>query len=388
MNKAKILSVAVLMISVFFLQCTDFAVQNKTDDPAFSKGDHGGKPGETDNMRGDEFGDLYVVLRNIDGKPDLVPAIGEKDEWTEKPVPVAFVWDGVTKDDEGAPVLAEDPAYSGEGFPAEVAGFDNNWAGYYTFGTEGVIEYDEVTGDMLTYNDRAPTSVELGRKNIARSPQSVLDNALKEAFKTLEGNFPLTIDYCGRLAGKLDGNPAGENKTIDSPRENMALYQALMLNGGISGPFMGTETVTPGFELNTKLNNLIAVHGFHWLDIAASCFAAAADKTDNLTVDEIVYVNQFLGINGEEDSKVYNHYVGYSYNRDRYNGRNIHVKYINDGAADEYLTITQAEGVYFFFTKKYNWTTNIAAFRTAADDAMQTLEFIHDEDSIVDWLGF
>ena len=106
----------VLLSLLLVVQCSENPVQTEQNvkaDPAELL--KYGKPGETDNKRGDEFGDLYVVLRDINGEPQEVWVMGKMDEMELNPKPVAFVWDGTLVD--GEPVLPEDSNFPGEGFP-------------------------------------------------------------------------------------------------------------------------------------------------------------------------------------------------------------------------------------------------------------------------------
>lgn len=72
--------------------------------------------------------------------------------------------------------------------------------------------------------------VEFGRLNIARAPDKVLDHSLLEALSKLDGGIlgeDITLDPSGRLT--IDG------VTIDSPLENLALYEALLSTAAVDG---------------------------------------------------------------------------------------------------------------------------------------------------------
>jgi len=411
MGTKNMLTMGIVLLLLFaFIRCSDNPLQmtqqkdgltlQKKGSGGGSGGGQGGPPGEPDKMRGGDFGDLYILWRTADGAPICTLVPGEKDEEVPKVQPIAF--EGSWIDGVAVPVTAA-PEY----FPVEWFDYDYYWDGYYNIGDSDwddtyqvvtgvadagtVVPYTEL-GDLDQTLEYVPAGVEIGRKNLARSPQSGLDRALDEAIKTLAldapGGSPITIDYCGRLVGKIV-DQAGEivDKTIDSPRENMALYQYIMMNQG----FGGAKFAEVQGKFSDLLDRFGPTQGLTWLDVAASCFAAAADKTDNLCVDEIVYCNTFLGINGEEDNRNYAHYTEYIYNREtnnRYDQRWIKVITLNtDGYTIEKMSIAAAaaEGR-FDFTEKYNGSTNLAAFRTAADDAMQVLEYIHG-DSNMEWLG-
>ena len=219
--------------------------------------------------------------------------------------PIAFNGEWVSDGEKWVGVPDIDSDFGGEYFYDEAFSY-SNWEGFYDIGdfdldagwdaylgeSNMVVPYT-ADGDLDPNQNFVPAGVEIGRKNIARTKQSVLDRALAEALKTLTfDESDLTIDYCGRLVGKTtDAGGEVVANTIDSPRENMALYQSIMKNDGFGG--LG--------DAAARVSDLVGTRGIaSYLDIAASCFAAAADKSDNLYVDEIVYCNTFLGINGEK----------------------------------------------------------------------------------------
>ena len=439
MKRTSILILGVIfLVMMLFVQCSDNLtdvqeqmVLKKGFDKALAKGgppdgkgpgddsdapDNPGKPDKEDpeSQRGGDFGDLYILWRDADGAPICTTALGPMDELVAKEQPIGFVgvWDGAV----GIPSI--DPNFPGEYFFEEFLDYDFYWFGYYDIADEEVEwseEYGALMGEsqdatVITFTDGVmdqvsgivPAGVEIGRKNLARAPQSVLNRALAEAIKTLTmDSDPLTIDFCGRLVGKaLNADGEIVLKTIDSPRENMALYQYIMNNKGFDGEeFAGLA--------HDKLEALVSfergqIRGIKsYLDIAASCFAAAADKTDNLYVDEIVYCNTFLGINGSDVDRHYNHYTNFlNYERQlRYLNRWIKIVTLIPGDpnaepptpntyTEEIMSIAQAESEgKFNFTKKYEGLSYLAGFRSAADDAIQVLDYIHG-DSNMEWLGF
>jgi len=221
---------------------------------------------------------------------------------------------------------------------------------------------------LIVTDEYAPCSVDFGRINIVRSPPSVLASALSEAIKTLTASnvIEITVDFCGRLTAvtsELDENGDNIRNTIDSPRESLALYQDLLLSG-----FGGSLSF-----LSTYFSSGEA------LDIAACCFAAGSDKSGHVTIDEIVYCNTFLRINdvsGEQVTGYYN-FSGYGYDRSVYDHKWITHKY-------EYPSTPKKISDVVGFTGRWGsgpWGS-IAAFNTAADDAVQVLEFVHSDTNI------
>lgn len=151
-----------------------------------------------------------------------------------------------------------------------------------------------------------PREIELGRLSVARSPGQVLDHSYAEAIAKFNEAADVRLDAAGRIEHLLlvDTDHDGqvdhwEWRTIDSPLENLGLYRTLMLNGCLTG-------LTPEAEA------LLELRGFGYLvptqpppepiedaDLlrAASFFAAAADKTGYLSIDAVINVNTFVGIN-------------------------------------------------------------------------------------------
>ena len=149
----------------------EWAQGNKEANP--HRGDPNPTPGD---RKGDEFGDLYVVVRDaVTGVPILVA--GE---------------DGIVDELQ----ICQDSACTPELVVATVDG--------------------EVPATA------APVEVEFGRLNIGRAPTKVIDHALDEALSKITAVDPtlLALDPAGRIT--VDG------VTIDSPLENLALYIGVM----------------------------------------------------------------------------------------------------------------------------------------------------------------
>ena len=79
-----------------------------------------------------------------------------------------------------------------------------------------------------------------------------------------------------------------DRRTIDSPLENLAIYEALMKDGTIPG-----ITATLPAELSYLTDS-----AFTSADLAAAgtFLAAATDKSSPMTLDEIAYLNRILDI--------------------------------------------------------------------------------------------
>lgn len=275
-----------------------------------------GKPAGAGSKKGTLYGDLWVILRDANGVPILTP------EGYVQPL---------DKDGNVIPLNSE--------------------------------------GDPI--DPTAVVEVELGRLNVGRSPDKVLSKSLTEAVNTLNSATAITLDSSGRLVVTVDGVA----KTIDSPLENLALYQALMDTGTLPG-------------LSTSALNLLSALAPSIVDgqlsaadykIAASFLAAAADKTSTMTIDTVAYYNAILGIDGtlvQKDVK-YVDFSTYNYDRsDTYTGTVTYLKAVGDGT---YVTVTEPIMTAVFNSVDYSSLDGgIDGFTQSVDDALRVIQFVHD----------
>src|SRR5512135_3256988 len=212
------------------------AAEEDSDRPVWAgvkggKSGGGGKPGGAGTKKGDLFGDMVVILRDANGVPIL--------NSTGLVQPIAYVYDA-----------------SGNLIP------------YLVDGKLVTIPYD-AEGNLLTTIDGVAVytaAVDLGRLSVARAPEKVLADSLDEALaKLTTADAVIGLDAAGRLT--VNG------VAIDSPLENLALYETYMKTGTLPG-----VTLPAGFN-------------------PAALLAAAADKTGTINVDTVVYMNSILGVN-------------------------------------------------------------------------------------------
>jgi hypothetical protein len=306
-------------------------VDDDSDRPAWAMGNNelnphskgGGQPEGAGDMKGDLYGDLYVIVRNV--------------------------WDG-----NGEPVL------DGEGNEILIGSNDEP-----IFMVDGEIPEDKL--DLVQ-------EVEFSRLSVARSPDSVMEHALEEVLAKFEPNpdgteVTVELDGAGRLV--IDG------ATIDSPLENLALYQELM--------------TTPADQ---------------WSDVVplpddfdvAALFGAAADKTTEITVDTVVYMNTILGVNDDG----YFDFTTYEYDRkEKYDGTTIYW-FEPDETDPTVLNLTEGS-IYEAVFNSEPWggvegdpevldlssvapyvlrstdAAGIDDFVQAADDARAVIDFLHSE---------
>ncbi|MBU1396455.1 MAG: hypothetical protein KKE84_10010 [Gammaproteobacteria bacterium] len=267
----------------------------------------GGKPAGAGSKKGDLFGDMVILLRDANGAPILVDGLVQV---------IAYVYDAT-----GALVPLKDAS-----------------------GNLVVIPY--VDGELASTIDGVAVysaEVDLGRLSVSRSPSKVLDHALSEALSKLTSGT-VTLDSTGRLV--VDG------VTIDSPLENLALYDAYMTTGTL-----------PGVTLPTGFN-------------PASLLAASGDKYGDITVDTVVYLNSILGINS---GTTYYDFSSVDYDRyTTWKDSTATVLVLKDG-----VYVPTVVNLYDAVFSSTNWTDPTAVggaddFATAADDYLSVIEFVHD----------
>ncbi|WP_296895487.1 hypothetical protein [Thiobacillus sp.] len=291
------------------------AAEEDSDRPVWAgvkggKSGGGGKPAGAGSKKGDLYGDMVVLLRDANGAPILTSAGLVQ--------VIAYVYDA-----------------SGNLVPLKDAS-----------GNPVVIPYN-ADGDLVTEINGVPVysaEVDLGRLSVGRAPSKVLDHSLTEALSKLTAGA-VTLDSTGRLA--VDG------VTIDSPLENLALYDKYMTTGSLPG-----VTLPAGFN-------------------PASLLAAASDKYGSISVDTVVYMNSILGVN----STTYYNFSTTNY--DRYTTwKNATAQILvlqPDGVTYKVETVNLYDAVF----NDTNWvdptpTGGADDFATAADDYRAVIEFVHD----------
>jgi len=286
--------------------------------PGGKDGSGGGQPSNAGSTKGDLFGDLWVILR----------------------------------DENGVPILTD------EGFvqPLDAEG--------------NTIELDE---EGKPVDETLTLEVELGRLNVGRAPSKVLQTRADEVIDVLNSATDVSTDAAGRLVLTVDG----EEKTIDSPLENLAMYVALLTQGTIPG-----VSDLPGDTYDFMVDGAYTQAD---LDASAAFLAAATDKTGVFTSDEIAYINTFLGIStttvGDVTYSVID-YSDFSYDRsDAYDGVMATVLVEQDDGSflaqdvDVFDTVfgdTDGVGV------DVSASGSLDAYTLAADDARAVIEFIHE----------
>ena len=371
---------------------------------------------------GELYGDLYVILRNESGVPIL-----DSNNCIQ---PISSMDGTVTITTNDGDMIIE--AFQGEPF---------------TLAT--YIDKDGDAVDCEMTEEMAPwaQSVDFGRLNLGRAPDSVINHAFDEAIKNMNAATAIETDPVGRLVLTLTDADTGEVtvKTIDSPAENLALYIKMMkdghwitvdTDGGGHGNRAPSKGPPPGDGPSTEPRPVLSQEAVDLLPdayenlgdkdrtnldlsndellLAASLLAAAADKTGNITLDKLVYINSVYGINqagslpGEAEGKLYFDFSAFMYDavsRDLFNDRQsgdcalgsiwvlqptddenyfktecmeiLGYEEAHDPAINA-VHFTDMEEVYSTVPYFYPYfSENVRAFAQASDDALQVLEYIH-----------
>lgn len=281
--------------------------------------DHGRRPSDDDVSikKGELFGDLWLILRDVDADKDGAPI---KCTWT---------WPESAYNTDGELEIKHGDVPSGYSCSADDDGFlqpysfeqisnplydsedpDTEESEFLSFESTIVDSYgNDITVYLIPLDDEGKVpdvyetlwgekivEADLGRYNVTRSTQYLLDAAFDEAIRSLAGG-EIGLDPAGRLKSTSDD---GSVKTVESPLQNIALYQKLMLNGFL--------TTTSELEFPDGLKYLNSVDDTgdtpeaEALDAddllrAASFLGGGADKFCRLNVDMLVYVNTLLGVN-------------------------------------------------------------------------------------------
>jgi len=284
---------------------------NPTENPHSGGGE--GKPDTAGTMKGDDYGDLIVLVRD--------PETG---------IPMV-------EDEEGNLVVCNDADCALELLVCLDASC-----------TDYVAMIDGEVPDGVT-----PVEVDFGRAAVARSPSKVNEKALTDAISKLTAeNVILSTDTAGRISYSVDGGVTWS--TIDSPLENLALYIDLVT--GLADDDVISQTEAALGDLAT-------------LKTAASLFAGVADKTGDISIDYVVYQNVITDV---VDSGDYYIYDGFTYTREF---PTDYTYFYMDG--DDVKSATLNINDYLAAINGDLPTGSTALFAAAADDAVEVIELIH-----------
>lgn len=323
----------------------------------------GGNP-NPGTVKGDTFGDLYIIVRDANG------------------VPEHFTWDWTDpKNPEPEPKSAQ------AGFVQPIALTEEQWVAEgitgdwdlpatCKWGDLWLVPMNE-EGEVAAGFEAYPQEVELGRLNLARAPVTVLDAAYQEALNTINSATEIDSDVTDRLVLKIED----AYKTIDSPRENLALYKKLMGAGTLTGLSDGAKSLLPEhlkFLANDNFEGKRLKK--QALDQTGAFLAAAGDKGTEVTVDEIVYLNTTLGLNGPSYES-YVDYMGYHYNRNGFDSATAQLlagPVVTDGVTWYFVDNEVDISLKVFGNVTRIEGNGIGAFSARVCDALKVLTYVHD----------
>ena len=362
LNKAiQAISIVMVLLGSIGFVGNAYGAQRLCDDgsrPPCETGDGGGGGGSNSPP---DFGDLIIIYRDLNG----VPYLTADDCW--QPIPS----DACTADCALVPGIPAGP---------------------------NVIPVDPGTCAVSAACATCTQEVDFGRINEARSPDTVFESQLDDVIVNIATADCLTLDPAGRLVTSRVVDGTVLTGAIDSPLQNLAIYRQLILTG-----YLGAES-SP-LELPAGI-----------LDTAARGFGAASDKTGEVNVDMVAYLNQVMGltergtltildpktcINMKEEvkgqvqlvEKCFLNYGAYGYNRAINFAALPDPAYIP--ASDpmegwfEYLMLVPGSDPPLFQIEQGPITTavfadepgylngNIGGFAQAADDARAVIDYMH-----------
>lgn len=309
----------------------------------------GGKPVGGGTKKGDLFGDMFVLIRNLTTGVALTEVING----VTYPLVQAYDVNGVL--------------LPGVSIPRDAEG--------------NLVLTNPTTGVVYTTKE-----VEFGRLSVGRSPTKVLDHSLVEAVNKLiaadassTDNIAIVLDASGRLSIAttviVDGVTTTTVKAIDSPLENLALYKAI---ANLTGTDRTITVAVPASKDGTTAATTLTwtVPTSINIDLLkASLLAAAGDKTGTITLDTVMYINPIVGVTDDLSTFTYDRYTTY---------KDLKVTVLIKTGVDpvtglDVLTATEVK-VYDVVFKATNDTTSTGAadFATAVNDALQVLEYVHD----------
>lgn len=220
-------------------------------------GNGGGGGGDTGTDPPD-YGDLIILLRTDNGVPIPSSETLVEDPETGLLVdgglcwqPIAFNVDDALACPEACQVTTTTPA------------------------TVSVNQYNCGVEDGCS---GCTQEVEFGRINEVRAPDTVFASQLEDVVVNLATADCITLDPAGRLVASRVVGDEVTTSTIDSPLQNLSIFRQLMMVG-----YLGDATSPIALPADV-------------LDTAARGLGVAADKTGEVNVDMVAYLNSNMGL--------------------------------------------------------------------------------------------
>ena len=237
---------------------------------AQGKGGGGGNGGGGGGGDGEapDFGDLIILYRDANGVPIPSDPVEVPDPESGLLVSGGLCWQPTSA--EVLPFGDWTPPSDRVVLPTTLIEVNGRYlipVDQYTCGVEGFFG---------SYTEEA----DFGRLNEARSPASVFEAQLEDVVIKLATADSTSLDPSGRMVASNCLEVEGEieitsTSTIDSPLQNLAVYRQLMMTGTI-----GVDLPQDADVLNT----------------AARGLGVASDKTGEVNVDMVAYLNMLMGL--------------------------------------------------------------------------------------------
>jgi hypothetical protein len=139
-----------------------------------------------------------------------------------------------------------------------------------------VVDVDQSTCAVVTGCEACTQEADFGRINEARSSDEVFASQLQDVVVNLAtSDCEVSLDPAGRMVTGTVVDGVTSTSAIDSPLQNLAIYRQLIQTGDLGVPLPQGAAV---------------------LDTAARGLGAASDKTGEVNVDLLAYLNQIMGL--------------------------------------------------------------------------------------------
>lgn len=385
--------------------------------PPDGKGRKPDKPGGS--VKGDLLGDLWVVVRDVSSDGDGEP-IRFTWTWTDACIDAAGDFDSTRS---GCYPISTTPNVVGgcvqpitlDELNPPVIDPDTNAEKLFTYDQYVDSEGDTIIVNLIPLDPECKipagyettwgaqtTEVDSGRLALARTTDYVIEAAYNEAIAVINSSVSVdmdnnglvepavTLDAAGRLLLiLLDDQGLPYFKTVDSPRENLALYQRLLLEMKNGKGCLPGITVDLGDLFHLACTSTTDDPNQDLLR-AASFLAGAADKSGAIGIDEVIYLNSILGINTiteTTDSLLVTGYFDFKFfTYDRSNTYSaVTASLLQPGATLEsgYPTTFEVKSNVPIYEKVFfdiDWVkpeNPIINFVRASDDAVSVIYYIH-----------
>lgn len=244
-----------------------------------------------------------------------------------------------------------------------------------------VFNVDEDRCEIEMGYEYLTMELDIGRLNMVRNMTNnpdALARALTEVINGINESQGVSTDPAGRLVLTVlqDGVPV--DKTIDSPRENLAMYYALMKEGRLAGYGISDEHggghgggghARPAVDTAVTLLSVDVAAALPWLEIRADLDLGDLAYLRDGTPDRSSGVSLY---NGYADLSVMHHDRQMDYEDTLI----PYIQYI-EGATCGYWDMLGYAWTRVFNEEPYVGD-NIAGFATHADDARRTIVFVHE----------